>query len=240
MARSFASLANKQLQTSTGKSDARRKLIGAVHAAAKRWGKDEDERRDIQLAVTGKSSLKDMTLPEIGRVLDRLNADRPDQGLANNTRPHVGKIRALWWTLYWLGEVDSPNDTALDGFINRQTGISSLRFLDPRRAPAVIEALKSRVSRGGVLPVDPKLSTSGDLERHAVISALWNKLVEAAVVKQGSKGQYLRAACALGDDAAKWTNRELDECIKLLGKAYRSHLAKLEKQAGNNGDGYDR
>lgn len=230
MAKSFASLVDKQLGTSAGKSDSRRKLIGAVHAAAKRWGIDDEARRDIQNAVTGKDSLTNMTLPEIGKVLDRLNAGNKAAGLAQNSRPHVGKIRALWWTLYWLGEAPSPNYSALDGFVRRQTGISSLRFLDPRRAPAVIEALKDRIERAGVTPVDPALSDKGDLERQAVIARLWQKCVDADVIKHGNKGDFLRSALAFTGLAATWSNRDLDECIKLLGKRWRAHLAKQERR----------
>jgi hypothetical protein len=226
MAKAFASLVDKQLRTSSGKSDSRRKLIGAVHAAAKKQGIDEDTRRDIQLAATGKDSLTKMTLPEIGKVLDRLNATNKGAGLSANARPHVGKIRALWWTLYWLGETSSPNDSALDAFVCRQTGISSLRFLDPRRAPSVVEALKAMVERAGVAPVDPAESDHGSLERRAVIDRLWRLLVDAGTIKNRSKGDYLREALLLPGMVAEWSNRDLDECIKLLGKRWRAHLAK--------------
>lgn len=47
--------------------------IKAVHAACRAAGIDADARRDLQLAVTGKASLGDMTLGEVSQVLDRLN-----------------------------------------------------------------------------------------------------------------------------------------------------------------------
>jgi hypothetical protein len=235
MARAFASVLNKQLRTSSGKADTRAKLIGAVHAAAKKQGIDEDTRREIyKLATDGKNSLTKMTLPEIGKVLDRLNAGNKAAGLSQNARPHVGKVRALWWTLYWLGETESPNDSALDAFVRRQTGISSLRFLDPRRAPAVIEALKAMVERAGVAPVAPAESDHGRQERHAVIACLWRKLTDAAVIKNRNKGDFLRQALLLPGLVAEWSNRDLDEAIKLLGKRWRSHLARQERRTSDD------
>ena len=225
----------KILPSSAGaKIDPRKRLIGAVHAAAAKAGIGEEMRREIYQAVTGgKASLTQMTLPEIGKILDRLNAGKR-AGIPQNTRPHTGKIRALWWTLYWLGEVVSKNDSALDAFVRRQTGISALRFLDPRRAAAVVEALKSMVERAGAEPVLAAQSSHGNLERQAVIDLLWKKLTDAGLIKNRSKGDYLREALLLPGLVAEWSNRELDEAIRLLGTLWRAHLAKQASPQGRD------
>lgn len=77
MAKSFADITKRTLRTATGKSDSRRKLMGAVRAAATRMQLGDEDRRAIQLELTGKVSMADMNLSEIGKVLDRLNRDRP-------------------------------------------------------------------------------------------------------------------------------------------------------------------
>src|SRR3546814_5673177 len=107
-------------------------------------------------------------------------------------RAHVGKIRALWWSLYWLGAIEDPKDRPLDAFVKRQTGMSSLRFLDHRKAASVIEALKSWAAREGVRwPTAERLEDlrqtnrgidSGCLDRHAVLAAIADKLRDQRVL----------------------------------------------------------
>lgn len=234
--RSFSDLAGRQIRTSVGKADSRRKLIGAVHAAARALG--EEDRRAIYAEVTGKRSLTEMTLAEIGQVLDRFNRNRP-RPMAH--RPHVAKVRALWWTLYWLGEAQSPADTALDAFVRRQTGIDGLRFLDHRNAPAVIEALKAWAARAGVrwpttaelgamqAAVDAATAPGADRgygpaggERLAVMDAIWWRLVERREVGRSTPDAFVVQALKLGSGNRRyWTTREIDEAIKLLGKKLR-------------------
>lgn len=125
----------------------RTRLYRAVHAACRANQIDEDTRREIQSDLFGKASLSDMTLGEIARLLDHLNRNRK---VPNGHRAHIGKVRALWWTMFWLGEVDSSDDRAISAFVKRQTGVSSLRWLDHRSAPSVIEALKAWAERVGV------------------------------------------------------------------------------------------
>ena len=251
MAEAFATIAARQLKTSAGKSDSRRKLIIAVRAASKRLGLEDDDRKAIQLEITGKPSMADMTLGEIGQVLDRLNRDRTSDGSVggvagtyNPARAHIGKVRALWWTLYWLGEIDTPNDAALDAFVTRQTGIASLRFLDHRHAPSVIEALKSIASRAGVRwPTPAKTAeitahnpsfTLALYDRHWVIEALWTRLYDAKLVYGGSAHEYLRASMSLAVNQWRWNAHELDGAIRLLGKKWRGHLAKAARVKAND------
>lgn len=233
MARSFANVTANLLKTAGGKSESRVKLMRAVRAASNKLGLDDDDRKAIQLEETGKASLADMNPNEIGKVLDRLNRDQKGRGLGGSAeRPHIGKIRALWWTLYWLSEIAEPNDRALDAFVARQTGLSSLRFVDFRAAPSIIEALKAMAARAGVkwpnpanhplmIPANAGL-TIQQLERHAVIDAIWGKLFDAGKVYSGGANEFLRSSMKLGINHLLWSNRELDDAIRLLGKKLRA------------------
>jgi len=233
MARTFANVTANLLKTAGGKSDSRRKLIGAVRAASAKLGLADDDRKAIQLEATGKASMADMDASEIGKVLDRLNRDLKGRGLGGSSeRPHIGKIRALWWTLYWLGEIEDPNDRALDAFVMRQTGLSSLRFVDFRAAPSIIEALKAMATRAGVkwpsptnhplmVPGNPGL-TIQQLERHAVIQAIWAKLFNVGKVYSVDVLSFLRSSMGVGLNHLAWSNRELDDAIRLLGKKLRA------------------
>jgi hypothetical protein len=232
MAKAFGLVAGKALRTAAGKADSRTKLNGAVRAACRRLRICDEDRKAIQLEVTGKASLADMSLPEIGLVLDRLNQDyRGPMG----HRAHVGKIRALWWTLYWLGAVDEPNDPAVDTFVERQTGKARIQFLGHQEAFRVIEALKAMAGRNGVVwpsqarlaslvPTNPGL-TLACLERHAVLEAIALKLRQAGRLQAGYE-TYCQRALGLGLNHWCWDARQLDGAIRLLGKLLRRALDK--------------
>ena len=232
MARSLGEQLGRSLRTAEGKADSRRRLMGAVHAAAKRQGLDEDDRRALQLEVTGKGSLTELTLPEIGRVLDRLNANRP---APSGDRRHLPKVKALWWSLYWLGAVDRPDEAALTAFVKRQTGIERLSFLGHRQAPAVIEALKSWLAREDVRWPDAGRVTEAagwspsiapaTLERWAVLAAIERKLRELGQLGPLTAWfDYLAPALKATTNHHHWTDRELDEGIRILGKKLRREL----------------
>jgi hypothetical protein len=231
-AQPFGHLARRQLGTASGKSDSRKKLRDAVHGAASRLGLTDDDRHAIQFDITGKASLTNMTLSEIGQVLDRLNKDR--SGERGAKRPHEAKIRALWWTLYWLGEVREPNDHAINAFVSKRFGISNLRFVDHGGGAKIIEGLKAIAARAGVIwPCEARLKTLAGahnpkltiqrLERHAVLAAIWQRLIEAGQTARGSD-YYHYLSPALGLEAShylRWSETELDSGIRILGKKLR-------------------
>lgn len=191
----------------------RTKLMRAIHAACRKAGLDEDGRRDVQVGVTGKASMGDMDAAELAAVLARLN-----RGASAADRPHVGKVRALWWSLHWLGAVDQADARAIDVFVQRQTGVAALRFLDHRQAHRVVEALKSWCAREGVVwPVPPSLL--GD--RRAVLGAIERHLRELG----GERGVHLLPGLPTGDPAT-WSAAELDAAIRAQGKRLRKALGK--------------
>ena len=237
MARSFANITGTAMKTANGKSDSRRRLMMAVRAATKRLALADDDRKAIQLEVTGQASMADMNAHQLGLVLDRLNRDQVDRGLGgSNTRPHISKIKALWWTLYWLGANQCPDDNVLDAFVQRQTGISALRFVDYRSSPKIIEALKAMITRAGVLPLSAERlaraaalypgTSLQQLERHDVVTAIWDQGRDAGLFNGASPYLYLTRSLKLQTGFMGWGTRDLDECIRHLGKAWRRHLYK--------------
>ena len=223
MAKPLGQALGNMLRTAEGRADGRRKLIMAIRAAARRHGLEDDDRRALQADLTGKASLADMTAGELGRVLDRLNRDwkRPD-----TARPHVAKVRALWWSLYWLGAISDPSDRALGAFAKRQAGVDKLTWLDHRRAPSVIEALKSWLEREGVLW--PAIATGGGEgaigERWAVLAAQAARLRTLAALPSGDPAAAARAALGGPIDDKPLTPRQLDLAIAALGKQLRRAL----------------
>lgn len=181
---------------------ARVKLMRAIHAACRKRGLDEEARRDLQLGATGKASMSDMDAAELAKVLDRLNR----AGRAAGERPHVGKVRALWWSLYWLGEVDATDARAIDAFVKRQTGIAALRFLNHRQAASVVEALKNWARRAGV---DWIKGGDAGADRRAVFDAIGALLGNATIVGLPA------------GEPARWTHAELDAAIRAAGRSLR-------------------
>ncbi|PAV93579.1 hypothetical protein WR25_10978 [Diploscapter pachys] len=72
-----------------------------------------------------------MDTTDLARVLDRLNRTQAPRGA---DRAHVGKVRALWWTLYWLGAIDQPDDRAIGLGNARRRGLADAGRSD-RRPP---------------------------------------------------------------------------------------------------------
>lgn len=221
MAKPFASIAGAALKTAAGKSDSRQKMVVAVRMAARRLNISDEDRHAIQLEETGKASLTDMELPEIGRVLDRLN--KGWKGPMGH-RSHVGKIKALWWSLYWIGAVDDPGAQALDAFVKRQAQVAALRFLDHRQAFSVIEALKSWAGREGVHWPVGKAATAND-DRRAVLDAVWTKLAERGLVARYGCEAYLQRALPTPSTMEQLESHELDAAIRYLGKKLRKAIA---------------
>lgn len=232
MAKSFSSIASAALKTAAGRGDSRGKLMGAVRAACGRKQISDDDRKAIQLEVTGVPSMADMDISALGKLLDHLNKDW--KGPMGH-RAYVGKAKALWWTLYWLGAVNEPGDAQLDAFVKRQTGKSYLRFLGHKEAFSVIEALKAWAARADVVwPTDQILAerrqaTPGvemaQLERHAVLQAISDRLRRLGALSC-SYATYCETALKLASDRFTWSTVELDACIRLLGKRLRRELAK--------------
>jgi hypothetical protein len=71
------------------------------------------------------------------------------------------------------------------------------------------------------------------LERHAVLGAIWKRLTVAGVVRSILYIDYIQKAFGLSLNHWNWTERELDEAIRVLGKKNRHamHRAALDAEA---------
>lgn len=211
-----------------GKSEfGRNRLIIAIRAACKRQGIDDDTRKDIQQTLIGKASMSDMSVGELGQLLDHFN--KGWKGPMGH-RAHIGKIKALWWSLYWLGAIDDPGDRAISAFVERQTGVSSIKFLDHRKAASVIEALKSWLARLGVeWPSSEAVAMTAQnapdysdfhADRHAILLAIGDELRKGGVLR-GHYVYYMERAMGLKPNHHFWTTAELDTGIRMLGRKLR-------------------
>lgn len=135
--------------------------IRAVRAICRARGIDDDARRDIQQRTTGKASLADMSLVELGMVLDHLNgkgqvADGGDWSftfrLNPDRRAHAKKIYRLAQRVGALQE--PPREIAskeyIEGIASRMRGASiRLEFCDADQLHKIVQALEIYLARHG-------------------------------------------------------------------------------------------
>ncbi|MVO16833.1 gp16 family protein [Parasedimentitalea huanghaiensis] len=140
-----------------------RALQQKIHIGCRQLHLDADARRALQLAVTGKASMKDMSDTDLLKVLKRLEKDgfKPS---SKGSKKHKAAPRAdlrlvhvLWGKLSDAGALHDPSRKGLNKFIRDQFGkawgsipadIDMLR--DGVKINAVIQALKAWGSRADI------------------------------------------------------------------------------------------
>ncbi|MBW4975448.1 regulatory protein GemA [Roseovarius mucosus] len=139
-----------------------RALQQLIFAACRQLGLDEDARRDLQVSVTGKASLRDMNDGELKLVVNRLKqagfADKPRNPRHKPApRADLRMIHVLWRKLGQSGALRDPSRAGLNKFIRARFGTvwgSVPADVDMLRAweqiDAVIQALKTWGHRQGI------------------------------------------------------------------------------------------
>lgn len=129
----------------------RNALIRKIQATARQIGLEAEDRHDLQLQLTGKASLKDMSLPELVLVADNLSAR---SGQTPGKRPmakdaRIRLIHVLWRKLGEAGALKDPTRRGLNAFVRRRfqaawgtvpMDVDQLR--EPLQIDDVVQALK--------------------------------------------------------------------------------------------------
>ncbi|WP_370236567.1 regulatory protein GemA [Brevundimonas sp.] len=202
----------------------RRPSLIKVQIARKELGLADDDYRMILTRLTGHSSAADCSDADLGRVLDefkakgwtpkvvaggRAGARKPESRKARPAdHPSAKKARALWLSLWNLGEVRDPSETALEAFARRQLKVERLQWADQALVYKLIEALKAMAERAGWLQgvsgLDPALDP---------IVVLKARLIEAQNQRLGYPPQIARYA--------DWDEVGLDLLIRRQGEEIR-------------------
>lgn len=107
-----------------------RALQRLIFAACRQLGLDDEARRDLQVSVTGKESLRDMDDRELKLVVDRLKASGFDDSKSRNIkhkpapRADLRMIHVLWRKLGERGALRDPTRDGLNRFIRARFGAS--------------------------------------------------------------------------------------------------------------------
>lgn len=133
--------------------DARKRLLGKIHAMAKELALSDDSYRDILERKTGHRSAaacNDQQLYQVVQEFEHLGAGKRRSGRPIADSPMAKRCRALWLTLWNLDELGDGSEHALAAFVGRQTGREDMRFCTAEQLSTVVEALKDMCSRAGV------------------------------------------------------------------------------------------
>ena len=141
-----------------------RALQTLVHVACRDLGIDGETRRDLQLLVTGKASMLDMTEADLAKMVTALKERgfKPQGGGARPKRAAAPRAdirfcHVIWGKLHKAGAVEKGGARGLNAFIRSRFGkswgaeildIDQMR--DHRQIATVIEALKAMALRAGV------------------------------------------------------------------------------------------
>ena len=139
--------------------------IAAIHTLKSKLRLSDDDYRALLCNITGKRSSKALSAAELLRVRNHMQAlgERMGVLVAQRQRPlpaetfakakaaaspRERKVWAIWLDMARRGLVHNKSAQALDAFVQRQTGVSALRWCSAAQLDAVIEALKLWQKRG--------------------------------------------------------------------------------------------
>ena len=134
--------------------------IAAIHVLKAKLRLTDEDYRALLKHLTGKGSSKDCTAAQQRQVRGHLQGLAEAAGVASPQRragfearyqaasPRERKVWAIWLDMARRGLVHNKSAQALDAFVQRQTGVSALRWCSAAQLDAVIEALKLWQKRG--------------------------------------------------------------------------------------------
>ena len=134
-----------------------------IHLGCRELGLDNEARRDLQLVVTGKASMIDMTEAELKAMVKRLEADgfKPASGAKKVFTPapraDLRLVHKLWGELGRSGQLRDKSRAGLNRFVRARFGdhwamvpADVDMLTDWSQIDAVIQALKNWGQRAGI------------------------------------------------------------------------------------------
>lgn len=135
--------------------------LAKLQIAKKELALHDDGYRAILERLTGQRTAKGLTDAQIGVVIEELKrrgwkpkvvdaarkASAPARRPADS--PTAKKARAMWISLWQLGEIRDRSERALEAFARRQLGVERLVWADEGQMFKLIEALKAMAERAG-------------------------------------------------------------------------------------------
>ena len=138
----------------------------AIHVLKSKLQLTDGDYRALLLSLTGKDSSKAMTLEQQQKVRDHMQGLAERMGVVSastctrplsraqfdqvklQASPKERKLWALWHQLGRDGLVQNTSAAALNAWVERQVGVSALRFCNGAQLDTLIEAAKAWQARG--------------------------------------------------------------------------------------------
>ena len=158
--------------------------IAAIHTIAKTLSMSTEDRRHLMLQLVRKDSCKDMNARELaavrahleglqGRMLGKAAARIPAQPAFAQRKAQASAqeryLHVLWRELGEAGKVNEPGERGLNGWVQRQCGLSAPRFASSAQLAQMIEQAKLWLGREpnkqAAQPAKPRANSRAALAR---------------------------------------------------------------------------
>lgn len=156
----------KARRTGLTYANQRRQLVTMIHIARTQLGMDDDSyRANLAHYGNGKTSSKDMTIPELEAVLEAFKKlgfkpvkkpgnKRLSPSTKQGPKDERSAIRALWIFMHRAGFIQDESETALNSWVQRMTakhnggaGIAEVQWLWGADAAWVLNSMKRWAKR---------------------------------------------------------------------------------------------
>lgn len=138
-----------------------RRLQKTIHVGCRELGIDSATRHDLQLQVTGKSSMSDMSeadLNEVVKVLEERGFKKTSsKRFKAAPRADLRLVHVLWGLLGKAGKLERPDRAGLNAFVRASFGsawgsvpLDIDALTDADKINAVVRALKAMCDRHGI------------------------------------------------------------------------------------------
>ena len=114
-----------------------------IHITAKQNGMDDDLLHCYVEALTGKKSLKELTIQEAVTVIDSLEGKKSCPAKDAATLKQQQFIKGLAKNLGWTDGQGMVDMERVDGMCKKYAGVDSYKWLTKSAASSIIEALKN-------------------------------------------------------------------------------------------------
>ncbi len=118
-----------------------------IHTLAAQLGMDDDLLHEFVDMLTEKQHISSLSVVEAVRVIDSLEGKKSYAAGSYMTDRQKSFIFVLMKQTGWTDGTGEPDMKRLDGFVRKQYGLDSHRFMDRKTASSVIEFLKQMKER---------------------------------------------------------------------------------------------
>ncbi len=120
-----------------------------IYAVSKEYGIDNELLHIIVKNISGKDSIKQLSIMEAVKVIDRIqgNYQSVNPKKEHMTYKQEAYIKGLAKDLEWIDEDGLPDERRINGFCKKYYGIDNWKWLTRSLASKIIEGMKMLIQR---------------------------------------------------------------------------------------------